>query len=183
MISDSERLWPWRQNISNIKEGPGQRGEERTEPRRALQCSGGACASESRALMHHLILVCRGLDSGSGSSQAGCWWKLFVKQLSVSGEAIKLGKQLGEMAKETCEEEFLLVVSKASSPQAKMKRVLSQKPRKYLQTRDYVQMGPSWQPDPRGKSSEICNFSSQGSHFAKPASLKTGSETGLNACS
>lgn len=34
----------------------------------------------------------QGLDGGSGSSRAGCRWKLLVKQPSVSGEAIKFGK-------------------------------------------------------------------------------------------
>lgn len=129
----------------------------------ALQCLGRANAPVSRALMHQLIFACGGLDSGPGSFQAGCWWKLLVKHPSVSGEAIKLGKWLGEMAKETCEQEFLLVVFKAAASQAEMKWLLSQKSRRYLQTWDYVQTSPSWQPDPGGKSSENCNTSSYGS--------------------
>lgn len=85
------------------------------------------------------------------------------------------------MAKESFEL-GLLLVSKAPSPQAEMKWLVTQKSRRSLQTWGYVQMGPSWQPDPRGKSSERVvisplghlheNFSSQGFHFAKWALWK-----------
>lgn len=57
------------------------------------------------------------------------------------------------MAKESCEQESLLVAT-ASSPQAEMKWLVTHESRRYLQTWGCVQMGPRWQPDPRGKSSE-----------------------------